>query len=419
MKFRKQSRTFPGLGLLAVALWWMAIGAWPGLALAVDPACAEAAASAPLPADTGGIGGTGAIANGGIGGTGDRAEGGIGGTGIVGTVTGFASVCVNGLEVRYDSATSVTRNGQPADVAALALGQVIAIDAARTENGLVARRISILNVLEGPVTGASPASGVIQVMGQTVRADASTRLDGLPTLADARPGMPLRVAGFRNVGGEVHATRIERASDLAGSSAMGRLAPAPAGESSLDGLPVRAVAPLPVGEVLLRGEWDGHRLMASEAQANPSLPFAGHADQVVAEGLILERRDRAHLRMTGFEIEVAPETSISGNSEGLLAEGQRIRVSGRLESGNRIVAQGIEIGGISLRPGADVLSAQYKRGGTPPGERPASMERGMGGSERPPRVERMERTERVERMERIPLPRPDVPADMGMHRMRR
>jgi hypothetical protein len=57
----------------------------------------------------GGVGGTGKSerpANGGVGGTGLQA-GGVGGTGIVGTITGFGSVCVNGLEVEYDHSTPV------------------------------------------------------------------------------------------------------------------------------------------------------------------------------------------------------------------------------------------------------------------------------------------------------------------------
>ena len=51
----------------------------------------------------GGVGGTGAVAGRpGLGGTG-ISEGGIGGTGIVGVITGFASICVNGVEVHFDA----------------------------------------------------------------------------------------------------------------------------------------------------------------------------------------------------------------------------------------------------------------------------------------------------------------------------
>ena len=58
-------------------------------------ACALAAFSgAAAPAcDPGGIGGTG-IDPGGIGGTGQRAEAEVG---VLGVITGFASICVNGI----------------------------------------------------------------------------------------------------------------------------------------------------------------------------------------------------------------------------------------------------------------------------------------------------------------------------------
>jgi hypothetical protein len=89
----------------------------------------------------GGIGGTGARAEGGIGGTGARADGGVGGTGIVGTITGFASVCVNGLEVHYDANTPVTVDGRAAPAGELAIGQVVSAEAEVTQSGLRARGI--------------------------------------------------------------------------------------------------------------------------------------------------------------------------------------------------------------------------------------------------------------------------------------
>ena len=105
------------------------------------------------PAARNGVGGTGAPARGGVGGTGAPAQtaktpGGIGGTGvpvaedggvggtgapvadgtgIVGTITGFASICVNGLEVFYDENTPTNANGEPLGTGGLAIGQVVAI----------------------------------------------------------------------------------------------------------------------------------------------------------------------------------------------------------------------------------------------------------------------------------------------------
>lgn len=71
----------------------------------------------------------------GIGGTGiqlasaEDDDRGIGGTGIVGVVTGFASICVNGLHVGYDPALPVAFGEVMAPPAALRVGQVVAISA--------------------------------------------------------------------------------------------------------------------------------------------------------------------------------------------------------------------------------------------------------------------------------------------------
>ncbi len=110
--------------------------------------------------------------NGGVGGTGAPIlrPGGTGGTGIVGTITGFASICVNGMEVHYGKDVPVSENGAPASSAHLAIGQVVAVEAIATQRGLQAGRISILNVYEGPLTALPNASAPLRVMGQPVAA---------------------------------------------------------------------------------------------------------------------------------------------------------------------------------------------------------------------------------------------------------
>lgn len=77
--------------------------------------------------DEGGIGGTGfgPVApeedDSGIGGTGIAAHG---DTGIIGTITGFASICVGDVEIHYGTDSQVEIDGKPATAAQLAVGQV-------------------------------------------------------------------------------------------------------------------------------------------------------------------------------------------------------------------------------------------------------------------------------------------------------
>ncbi len=372
--------------LPAVALLFMVATGGLRVAQANPSACIEQ--SAPT------------LAKGGIGGTGALASGGIGGTGIVGTVTGFASVCVNGLEVHYDDTTPVTRNGLPTKLSSLAVGQVVVIDALGDETRLVAQRIGLLNVLEGPLTQPLGEDGLIRVMGQRVLVDDSTRLAGLSTLADLRPGMSLRVAGFRGPDDRILATRLEYAPDQADSSAIGVLT-REGGDLRLDGLPLRADAPLPgmATEALLRGDWDGSRLLVRAAHARPSLPFAGRVERMVVEGLVLEGGDgggQSRLRISGFEVERSAATQV--DVDGLLAAGHRVIVNGRLVDARHLVAERIQSIGKPPRQRGESAAAMHPRG-NPRHEDGMARRDGI----------RPDFPPRIERMERIPMQRPIQP----------
>ena len=281
-----------------------------------------------------GIGGGAAVA-GGIGGTGDTADSGVGGTGIVGTITGFASVCIGELEVHFDAATPVSINGQPGKLDQLALGQVVAMEAGRGAKGLTARSIAILNALEGPVTHADAARGVFEVMGQPVRLAAGIDVKRIAA------GAAVRVSGLRDLRGVVHATRVEPAVGLRQSSAIGVLRSGRGGPN-VDGLRVVGVGDATSGtELLVRGQWDGRRLQVLERRADPSVPFAGRVRAVVVEGLVHERSAQT-LRISGFEVRLGSAVRPGGDVNVGMAEGNRVRVTGRLESGRRIVAERLE-----------------------------------------------------------------------------
>lgn len=281
-----------------------------------------------------GVGGTGAVA-GGIGGTGLQADSGVGGTGIVGTITGFASVCIGELEVHFGADTPVSMNGQPSSATRLAIGQVVAMEAGPTAKGLTARSIAILHALEGPVTRADLAHGVLEVMGQPVRLAAGVNASRIAA------GNPVRVSGLRDARGIVHATRVEPAPGLTEASAIGFLRRGGT-IGSLDGLEVAGAGAGSGIELMVRGKWDGRRLQVRERRADPSLPFVGRVREVVVEGLVHGRSDQV-LKISGFEVRLGSEVRLSGNGVAGLAEGSRIRVVGRIEPGRRIIAVKVDI----------------------------------------------------------------------------
>src|SRR5579875_2241442 len=137
-----------------------------------------------------GIGGTGAPAT--------LADRGIGGTGIVGTITGFGSIWVNGLEIGTGQARVESDSG----AGALAVGQVVAVQASGPEGALQAQSIAIRHEVAGPVTSVAP-DGTAVVAGQRVR------LADVPGAGDARPGSWVAVSGFRTPDGAIAATRVD------------------------------------------------------------------------------------------------------------------------------------------------------------------------------------------------------------------
>lgn len=362
-----------------------------------------------------GIGGTGAPASG-IGGTGampgsGEPAGGIGGTGIVGTITGFASICVNGLEVFYDEATPTTENGQAVDTRRLAIGQVVAIDAAPGERGLMARQVAILHAVAGPVTRAG--AGSLEVMGQPVRF--GPQFDAA-AVRGLQVGDTVRVSGLRNARGEVVASRVDADRSLAEHSAVGTLE-----HGRVHGTPVAGALPDGAPEALVRGRWDGQRLVAREVIREPARPFAGRAEHLVIEARIGEV-ERGRLRAGGFDVRVADDTRFDRGGAQDLAVDDLVRISGRAEGRNGLRAERIERplrgerhdgsgrrgGGGGDDPsrsddrGADDGDRSGRGGGDADrGDRSGRSGSGRSGSDtRPERYDRVERPERVERIER-------------------
>ena len=287
---------------------------------------------APLKKRPGGIGGTGAVA-GGVGGTGISDDnGGIGGTGIVGTITGFASICVNGVEVHFSNNVPVSENGIATTSTQLAVGQVVAVEAFNSKRGLEAGRISILHVYEGPLTALPRDSMPMRVMGQSVRL-----ASGAQVAAGLRPGDPVRVSGLRDARGDVVASRIDRAPGLKEASAIG-----PVDRSGyLQGLKLSNHQG-PAQEMLVRGQWSGRELDVTQSHPDPSLPFIGRVHNAVIEGLVQGRQDH-HLVVGGFNVTLARDTVFVGVQPSELALDRRVRVNGVFTGARDVQATRIEL----------------------------------------------------------------------------
>jgi hypothetical protein len=303
------------------------------------PACANASLSNPF--SGGGVGGTGAplvaaADPGGIGGTGQvAAEGGLGGTGIVGVVTGFASICVNGLKVAYEPDTAVWQDGVSANTGVLAVGQVVALQTVQRGEGLSAQRIDVLDTVVGPISALNLETGHVALVGQIAQAQEPSDLVGLAV------GDWARVSGLARASGEIRATRVQRATpgaallrgtvrQLTGNGFM-------IGATRVNASRLPWLAELADGqEVLLRGQWDGSFFKADTGTREPTKRLIQRSQDVVLEGYV-QRIDGPLVGLDYAQLTLGTSVQVMGGRLADLRVGQKVQVHGRVGAGNRIM----------------------------------------------------------------------------------
>lgn len=161
------------------------------------------------------------------GGSGGGGVAGIGGSGYIssGSVTGFGSVFVNGVEFETDSATFDV-DGDSGTQDDLGIGMVVKVSGSINDDGITgtASSISFDDELQGPVTGpivydADVVTGTFTVLGVTVIVDSgSTTFDIDSDTVPANTPFDfdnisvsnnVEVSGFFDTAGDLLATRVE------------------------------------------------------------------------------------------------------------------------------------------------------------------------------------------------------------------
>lgn len=261
-----------------------------------------------------GMGGTGITADGGMGGTGVSSEhGGFGGTGdaiaahllpqdtqgsiaILGVVTGFASICVNGEEVFYDKNTPVYDNGMAAKLSSLATGQMVMLKADKVGGQLRARAIGLFDAVTGPVEQLDSIRLQIQVMGQTVQLDQMT----MQQMRALDAGTTVRVSGHRLASGEIVATKVSAnnkntSGKTNAASTLGIVTSLTQDGFAVNGTPVNSaqinsndrnmLSKLKVGsEVRVGGDWNGSAIKAKHIEVQPIKNILNRANTAIMEG---------------------------------------------------------------------------------------------------------------------------------------
>jgi len=392
-----------------------------GLALALPAATVRAACKTP----TDGLGGTGQHPSpkprpndekDGVGGTGHstpnsgdrdaaaRDGDGLGGTGIVGIVTGFGSVCVNGLEVGYDDATAIDSNGAAARSSDLAVGQLVVIEATGRGDRLRAERIAVRDAAVGPAFAIDAARGELVVLGQTIRvgpdAPLVDRASQQPfALGDLVIGDFLAVSGLRQADGVVVATRVDRVSPSDRVSVSGPLRPLASGGFGVGELRVANNAAIDANlstrSALVIGRFDAKAGILEAARVEPTVHFEKPPERVAIEGLLLGDPSNGRFPTNFANVDASGASAAIGRLKG----GDRVIASGKWSAGGLVMANEIRI----EAPRA-LAPESPKSDGKNPSTLPQAEHRATTGmSDREQRVETGERPESVE------APEVDVP----------
>lgn len=296
-----------------------------------------------------GIGGTGILAaDRGMGGTGilaqDRGMGGTGiSVGVIGTITGFGSICVNGVHVDYDANTPVTENGTPVSVDALALGHVVAVSAVESNGKLVATSISLLHALSGPLTAGPDSAGVFTVMGVPV---SSSFAAGVDTNSLA-VGDTVTIDGLQRDDGTIDATRIVKTSSDTTAFIRGTVEES-SGTIQIGAVPIApsanqnpSLTDLDGQWAVANGTWANDRLAANTLAVGAELG-AANVSRLSVEGYLFGDDEGGYM-VRGIPIREDASRPLKRATFDRLAEGQRVQVIGRVESDGSLRVQTIVV----------------------------------------------------------------------------
>ena len=325
----------------------------------------------------------------GIGGTGQTAgaQPGIGGTGIIGTITGFGSILVNGYKIDYAADLPVAFEGRTATPSDLRIGHVVMVEAEEQGSRLTARKIEVRKEVSGPIESIDYAAGTAIVLGQKVEIPSGTVADGrgAPLAIQAlKPGDTISVSGQRK-NGVIAATRVDKSGPGGQAVLRGTVDAVDSRSFTVNGVRVEAPAGtrpsgVAVGQqVRVIGSPGRRKLRPRRIDVQPVRPFGGRMRTVSVEGYVAKDA-RGRLRVGRHRLGRLPAGVQAG-------PGNRVIIDGRFDRRGRFAPARLRRSQWHRRIYAPprVRPRAYPPGirrGTPPRARPAVPRRRPG--PRPP-----------------------------------
>ena len=270
-----------------------------------------------------GIGGTGINPGISVAQNGNTRGDGIGGTGItntgvLGTITGFGSILVNGFKLDFDHTTKVVTDGKPTTLEALRVGQIVQ-GVARNANGkLDLDTLEIQHVVTGPITAIDHNAETVTVLGQRVRLNLAGNKEDIGAFRTLEVGDHVAVSGLRQADGLIIATRVDETK----------------GEERIM---VRGIAGAVTGTSVRVGELDIPRMAGSPA------PKTG--ERVFVAGRMVNGV------FTPAMITVSGPLAFGQDVRDVSLEAYAPKAAG---SAGPLVIEGLTVGGAALPPGTNV-----------------------------------------------------------------
>lgn len=328
--------------------------------------------------------------DGGVSSVGGGGISGIGGSGFIssGSVTGFGSVFVNGVEFETSGTVFDIDDSGSGSQDDLAIGMVVTVNGTVNDDGVTgtATSISFDDQLQGPVSNLSGPdldgeNLTFTILGTTVHISAiDTVFDVSGILPPGTPfnfgsidnGNNIEVSGFFNTAGELVASRVELKDSTFSTSNIvelkGTIKELVSSTFTVNGINVDAstaqLDDLPNGLVEnifveVKGNCSNPACDTLKATRVEGQSIFDDADKISVEGLITDFASSSDFKVNGISVNASTATLSPGTM--VLRDGARVEVEGPINN-NVIQALTVELRGGNAKVHATVSSADSTTG---------------------------------------------------------
>jgi len=293
-------------------------------------------------------------------GTTQLAGGGIGGTGISsGTVTGFGSVFVNGVEFDTTGATRniddvVTISNGVNDSTVMGSGMVVTVTGTVNPDGMTGSATSITydEIVSGPVKAApvedpDRVHKTFGILDLTITVDRNTTIFVNTDYLSLQMNDVLDVSGFLDDAGTLVATRLEK-TGVFGQGTIVETRGTVGGFDGIDTFTIRTLSVTFDGNTVfedlpgsvssgqfveVNGVLQGADLILASRIQREDSELSNFNGDVSVEGIVTSFAGIGNFLLDGVPVDASSATFNPANLAGMLANNQRIEVEGTVTAG--------------------------------------------------------------------------------------